>query len=209
LSAGWEKVLDWTNSNQPDPDVFDYAAGFLLAGGKSTRMGRDKSLLTLEGETLAERGLRKLREVCPDVAIAGGAQELRFFGRVIKDKELECGPLGGIVTALEQSTREWNLFLAVDMPYVPVAALRKLLCSAGGRHPVVLARAMGVVQPLCGVYSRRALGGLCAELRAGRLRVKDAVAAAGPVAYVQFPELDWFRNLNTPEEFRVASSATD
>ena len=180
-------------------------AGFVLAGGKSSRMGRDKALLELDGELLIERALRKLSAVCDEVAIAGGGAELARFGRVVPDLKPGLGPLGGIVAALEQSGWEWNLFLAVDMPFVPVEVLRALVAAAGGAEMVVLSRAEGYVQPLCGVYSRRALPALRAELEAGRLKVKDAVAAAGAVGYVEFAELDWFRNLNTPEDLRAAS----
>jgi molybdopterin-guanine dinucleotide biosynthesis protein A len=177
-------------------------AGFLLAGGRSSRMGRDKSLLILENETLAARSLRKLRAVCADVAIAGGAPELASLGRIIPDTHPGCGPLGGIVSALEQSASEWNLFLAVDMPFVPVKVLQSLLASPAGM--VVLAEAEGKMQPLCGVYSRLALSCMRAELEAGRYKVKDAVAATGALRLMRFEKLDWFRNLNTPEDFLLA-----
>ena len=155
---------------------------------------------------LIEHALQKLHTVCDSVAIAGGSPELARFGRVISDERPAQGPLGGIVAALEQSAYEWNVFLAVDMPFVPETVLRGLVASAGGHATVVLARTEGHVQPLCGVYSRRALPVLRAELGAARLKVKDAVAATGRVAYVDFEELGWFRNLNTPEEFQTASS---
>jgi molybdopterin-guanine dinucleotide biosynthesis protein A len=201
----WEKIIE---RRMPDSATFDYACGFLLAGGKSSRMGRDKALLKLDGEMLIARGVRKLRRVCAEVAIAGGTPDRWRFGRVISDGVPGLGPLGGIVAALEQTPYEWNLFLAVDMPFVPVEALRALVAAAGGvAEMVVLARAEGYVQPLCGVYSRRALMALREELTAGRLKVKDAVAATGAVGYVEFADLGWFRNLNTPEEFRTATDA--
>ena len=183
----------------------EYACGFVLAGGKSSRMGCDKALLKLQGETLVVRGLRKLRYVCAETAIAGGSQAVAQFGRVVADLWPEHGPLGGIVSALEQSPYEWNLFVAVDMPFVPEVALRRLVAAAGGEEMIFLAQAQGVVQPLCGVYSRRALPALREELKAGRLKVKDAVATTGAAAYVQFADLAWFRNLNTPEDFRAAA----
>jgi len=167
-------------------------------------MLRDKALLELGGETLVERGLLKLREVCPEVAIAGGAPELGPFGRVIADTRPGCGPLAGIVAALEQSEFEWNLFLAVDMAFVPARALHALLSAVGGPELVVVAQAEGQVHPLCGVYSRGALGALRTELEAGRLKVKDAIAATGAYSYLPFDEEKWFRNLNTPEDFSEA-----
>lgn len=186
--------------------VPDYSCGFVVAGGKSSRMGRDKALLNLDGETLIARALRKLRYVCAEAAIAGGGADLAGFGRVIPDEMPGCGPLGGIVAALEQSAYEWNLFLAVDMPFVPESALRALLAAAGGSEMILLAQADGYIQPLCGVYSRRALPVLRAELEAGRLKLKDAAVATGGCRYVQMGKVGWFRNLNTPEEFRAASS---
>ena len=168
-------------------------------------MGSDKALLKLDGETLIERALGKLVRVCAEVAIAGGGSELARFGRVIPDQTPGLGPLGGIVAALEQSPYEWNLFLGVDMPFVPEAALRALCAAAGGEEMVVLAQADGYIQPLCGIYSRGALPVLRRELEKGHLKLKDAASATGHCAYLRVGTEEWFRNLNTPDDFRAAS----
>lgn len=186
------------------------AAGFVLAGGRSSRMGRDKALLKLNGQTLVERALGSLREVCSEVAIAGGAEELARFGRLIPDQKAGCGPLEGIVAALEQSSFEWNLFLAVDMPYVPSAVWLRLLERAEDAKAIgVMARSLGQVQPLCAVYARRASGRLREELQAGRWKITAAAAAAGDVECVDFEEEEWFRNLNTQEEFRTSATSVE
>ena len=196
--------FDWTEGG-PDKSVLVPAAGFLLAGGRSSRMGRDKALLTLGGEPLVARGIRKLGEICAEVAIAGGDEELAKFGRVIPDKSPGCGPLGGIVSALEQSSFEWNVFLPVDAPYVPVAALKTLLSTAAGFSGVcVMARVQGRMQPLCAVYSKDALTVLQEELAAGRWKVTLAIETAGAIKIVDFDDASWFANLNTPEEFAEA-----
>jgi len=170
-------------------------------------MGQDKALMELGGVTLAEIGLGKLCAVCADVAIAGGGSELERFGRVIPDGTIPdgtvgCGPLGGIVAALEQSFFEWNVFLAVDVPLLPVEVLRALLRTAEEADVAVMAEAGGQVHPLCGVYARRALPVLREELATGRYKVRSAMEAAGRVSYVRFEVEEWFRNVNTPEEFR-------
>jgi len=181
------------------------AAGFLLCGGRSSRMGRDKALLLLDGEPLVERGLRTLREVCAEVAIAGAAQDLSHFGRVIPDETPGCGPLGGIVAALERSSSEWNLFLPVDTPFVPASALRRILVKTAEVPSIgVMARVAGQLQPLCAAYSRRALPVLREELAAGRWKVIEAISAAGLYELVDFEDASWFRNLNTAEEFAEA-----
>jgi molybdenum cofactor guanylyltransferase len=170
-------------------------------------MGQDKALLMLGGEPLVQRGIRKLSEICAEVAIAGGTEDLARFGRVISDKSPGCGPLGGIVSALEQSSFEWNVFLPVDAPFVTISALKRLLSMAAGFPGVcVIARVQGRVQPLCGVYSRKALGALQQELAAGRWKVLTAIEAAGAVKVMDFEEERWFINLNTPEEFAEAEA---
>jgi molybdopterin-guanine dinucleotide biosynthesis protein A len=195
---------------EPDKNVSVRAAGFVLAGGQSSRMGKDKALLTLGGEPLIARGVRKLSRVCAEVAIAGGSEDLASFGRVILDNSLGCGPLGGIVSALEQSPFEWNLFLAVDAPFVPVSVLKALLFAADGfRGVCVMARVQGRMQPLCAVYSKGALEVLRQELAAGRWKVTQAIAAAGEVKFLDFYDSTWFANLNTPEEFAEAERHLD
>jgi molybdopterin-guanine dinucleotide biosynthesis protein A len=203
----WEKIYDWKASDQPDPDSFQYAAGFLLAGGASTRMGQNKALLVFEGETLAERALRKLREICPEVAIAGGSPELDRFGRLIPDAFPGCGPLGGIVTALQQSASDWNLFLPVDMPFIPGEALRMMLqMGSCGEGLVAVPQVAGRIHPLCGAYSRRTLPVLQAQLKAGRLKMKQAIEATGSFCYMQWDHKpEWFLNVNTPQEFAALS----
>ncbi len=177
------------------------AAGFVLAGGKSSRMGRDKALLLLDGMTLVERALLSLRAVCAQVAIAGGDARLAPFGRVLPDDRPGCGPLGGIVSALEQSAFAWNLFVPVDVPFVPAEVWRALLARAEqGDAICVMARGQHV-QPLCAAYAKAAAPVLRQELEAGRWKVTAAIGAAGPVAYIDFVEESWFLNVNTPEEF--------
>src|SRR5260370_33366300 len=116
--------FDWRKGIAPDESVFVRAAGFVLAGGRSSRMGQDKALLTLGGEALVKRGVRKLSEVCAEVSISGGTEDLTRFGNVIPDKNPGCGPLGGIVAALARISFEWTLLLTVYAPFVPVSLLK-------------------------------------------------------------------------------------
>jgi molybdopterin-guanine dinucleotide biosynthesis protein A len=202
--------LQWMEGLGLDESLYVPAAGFVLAGGRSSRMGQDKALLTLGGEPLVKRAIQKLRKICAEVAIAGGTEDLARFGRVIPDKTCGCGPLGGIVSALEQSSSEWNLFLPVDAPYVPISALKALLAMAGAFPGVgVMARVRGLMHPLCAVYSRNALEALERELVAGRWKVTLAIESAGPVKVMDFEDPSWFANLNTPEEFAEAERHTD
>jgi molybdopterin-guanine dinucleotide biosynthesis protein A len=172
-------------------------------------MGRDKAFLELGGRTMVEIGLEKLRVVCGEVSLVGNSPELGRFGvPVVRDAMAGCGPLGGIVAGLEASASEWNLFLAVDVPFVPVQVLKMLLTRSETEGAVcVLAETLGVSHPLTGIYAKAALPVLRRELEAGRLKVKSAIQAAGAVRTLQFEHDEWFRNLNTPEEFAEAEAS--
>ena len=181
------------------------AAGFVLAGGKSTRMGQDKALLALDGLTLVEHALLSLGPVCAQVSIAGGDARLGRFAPVVPDDHPGCGPLGGIMAALEQSAFEWNLFVPVDVPFVPPQVWRALLARAAEGGAVCVMARGEYVQPLCAAYAKAAAPVLRRELEAGHWKVTAAIAVAGPVAYVDFADESWFRNVNTPEEFAALS----
>src|SRR5579862_3839386 len=106
------------------------AAGFVLAGGRSRRMGRDKALLPYRGAPLIAHVAGTVEKVLDDsghVAIVGAPDRYRDLGyRVLADLFPGCGPLGGIVTALSLAESDWNLIVACDMPNLDPADLRKL-----------------------------------------------------------------------------------
>jgi molybdopterin-guanine dinucleotide biosynthesis protein A len=97
--------------------------GYVLAGGKSSRMGRDKALLELAGKPLALHAVTKLRRVCGDVHILSNRAELEAFAPLVRDLHEGCGPMGGLEAALEHSRLEWSLFTPVDIPFLPSAFL--------------------------------------------------------------------------------------
>lgn len=190
---------------------------FLLAGGLSTRMGRDKALLELDGRPLVQHMLAKIRELGLPVKICGSRPDLERFAPVVPDEFAQCGPLGGIEAALRGSDAELNLFLAVDLPQLPVRFLRWMaaraeVTSADATVPF----AMGRPQPLCAIYHRRLAAKVRQALQAGDYRVMGVMRAAGIKldrfdleAMVACGQIEgqtgalphrWFQNLNTPSD---------
>ena len=92
--------------------------GYVLAGGKSSRMGRDKALLELAGKPLVLHAVVKLRRVCIDVSILGNDPALDAYAPLVRDVHADCGPMGAMEAALLHSRYDWNLFLPVDMPFL-------------------------------------------------------------------------------------------
>jgi molybdopterin-guanine dinucleotide biosynthesis protein A len=184
---------------------------FVLAGGKSSRMGSDKAFLRLGDETLLAGALKAARSVAAEVLIVGDAKKLAGFGRVVEDVYCHCGPLGGIHAALSTSTTELNLMLAVDLPFVGPRFLQYLLLRARESGALVtVPRADSGLQPLCAVYRRGFAKVAEQSLLEGKnkidslfTRVKTCVIEADELARAGFSG-EMFRNLNTPEEFEKA-----
>src|SRR5579871_4908863 len=105
-------------------------AAFILAGGKSSRMGSDKAFLEFEGRTLLARALALARSITSDVRIVGQQEKFAHFAPTVADIFPDRGPLAGIHAALCSSEADLNLILAVDTPYLSWALLRFLISQA-------------------------------------------------------------------------------
>ena len=99
--------------------------GFVLAGGRSSRMGRDKALLQFRGRPMVEIAVEKLRSFCAEVSIAGNREDLSCFAEVVHERRVDEGPGSGIETGLQVCRQEWALFIPVDVPLVPGSLLRR------------------------------------------------------------------------------------
>lgn len=190
-------------------------AGFLLAGGQSSRMGVDKAFLNFGGTTLLDRALGVLQAACGSVTIVGDPAKFAGAGRVITDVFPGRGPLGGIHAALVDSRAELNAILAVDMPFVSAELVRFLIAAAEDSSAVVVVpRASAGFQPLCAVY-RREFAALAEQaLQAGNYKI-DAAFTGVPLRIVEEAELAAagfsaknFLNINTPEDRRAADPAS-
>lgn len=204
--------------------------GFVIAGGKSSRMGElgDKTFLQFDGQTLLHRALTTLEAVSDRVAIVGDPAKFgEKFGEKSGEKSGEsaaekcqsivadifpgCGPLGGIHAALRYSPADLNLMLAVDMPFVSRALLAFLFATAQGNHATITVPRVGNrLQPLCAVYRRQFAAVAERSLRAGNYKL-DAAFSDVPTYLIEAEELaaagfseNVFFNVNTPQDRRTA-----
>ena len=209
--------------------------GFVLAGGKSSRMGAgtDKVFLEFDGQTLLDRALALMSTVCDRVAIVGEPSKFTKYGSskygslkygskksrsskyesVVADIFPGCGPLAGIHGALLHSSAELNLMLAVDMPFVSQELLAFLFAEAEKSAAIVTVPRSGKgLQPLCAVY--RSDFSTVAEkaLRAGKYKI-DALFSSVSVRVIEEGELtaagfseQSFFNVNTPQDRLAAES---
>ena len=196
----------------PSPDL----TAFILAGGKSTRMGTDKAFVTLDGQTLLARALNVARSITPNVRIVGDPAKFSPFAPTVADIFPNCGPLGGIHAALRSSQTDLNLILAVDLPFVSPALLQYLIqCANNNAAAVTVAQTGGGYQPLCAIYRRNFAEAAEQSLQAGRYKI-DTLFGPTSTQTITQEELEHagfspnqFRNLNNPQELAEASESTE
>jgi molybdopterin-guanine dinucleotide biosynthesis protein A len=186
----------------------DDVTAFILAGGRSSRMGSDKALLTVANQTLLERAMHTAAAVAATVFIVGPRERYARYGNVVEDVFADCGPLGGIHAALCTTQTKLNLMLSVDTPAIHSDFLAWLLEQArAGSELVVVPEALGGLQPLAAVYHRSLRAVVEQALTTGDYKIGHLFSHA-PTRYISEAELRavgfspaLFRNVNTFEEY--------
>lgn len=182
-------------------------AGYVLAGGRSSRMGRDKALLPLDGATLIEHVASKVHVAAGNVSIIAPPDRYRDLPYpVIADMVEGCGPLGGVFTALSVTEAPWNLIVGCDMPALTVAFLEDLFRAAELPVDAVVPETAGGLDPLCAVYHRRCLEKAASAIDRKILKMHDFVST---LRIRRWPVLNAapLENINTPDQWSDRGSA--
>ncbi len=187
----------------------------VLAGGKSTRMGTNKSFVSLGGMPLIQIIVEKLGRVFEDrVCIITNTPALyeKFRLPMISDLIRDRGPLSGIQAGLSHSPFSHNFFVACDMPYINPTFIQYMTETLNKRFDVTVPMAFGRPEPLHGFYSKNCLpdvGRLLERDQCRLTRLFDGLK----VRYVSErivrkfdPYLVSFNNLNTPEDLSKAQA---
>lgn len=186
--------------------------GIILAGGRSSRMGRDKSLLPWNNSDLLHSVINKVGQVCDDIVLVSNQPRnlAREDVRVVKDIIPDMGPLGGIHAGLTSARDPLAFVTACDMPYVVPQAIRFLLHEAVGDWDVVIPTCGEMFEPMCCVYSKTCLPAIETLLKQGRRRIIEFF----PLVRIKYIDVENFRqfdaklamftNINTAEEYERA-----
>lgn len=177
-------------------------SAILLAGGKSSRMGRDKAALSFRGVTLLDWQVQKLQSLgIEDIMLSGSCREMAGL-RVIPDEFPERGPLSGLHACMKQALCPDCLVLSVDVPLVPPQALTELVrIHREGKAAATLLRHGEKWEPLIGVYRSGLYRAAEPILQGQNTAVRRLLDETG------FQLVDWpgdeerFLNCNTPEDY--------
>lgn len=180
----------------------------LFAGGKSSRMGQDKSLLSFGGfSSLAEFQYDRLSKLFEYVAISTKtADKFDFSATLILDPvEVDYAPTAGFVSMFHALENDRIMVLSVDTPFVGEREFSALIEADSDDVDAVIARTTEGAHPLCGIYHRSLLGEFERMLHEGDHRLGKLLSSR-QTRYVDFFDEDAFANLNHPHEYQQALS---
>ena len=208
---------DYTNTDYASMNPKDNSAisAVILCGGRSSRMGTDKALLTLGGESFLDIQINKLRSLgIDDIMVSGHDYGIRVEGvRRVRDEIADCGPLGGMYSCFKSAAHDYALVTTVDSPLISARTLQTLidLCDpAGAKKPDadtyaeidawVISR-NGRPEPLLGIYRCGIHDIILSQIKEGKLAVRRLLDRINCI----YPELsgapEELLNCNTPEDY--------
>lgn len=196
------------------PEMIPNMTGVLVAGGKSRRMGRDKRLLELGGQTLLQRSLSVLQSLFDEVLIALAEPLPQLTGqgyRVVTDLIPNCATLGGLYTGLSSASHPRIFAVGCDMPFLNPAVIRRL-AERGAQVDVAMPTLATGLQPMHAVYSKACLPHLERMAKAQELKVQGlsevpdlTVRLVSEKDFLDVdPQLLSFFNINTPADLEFA-----
>lgn len=187
--------------------------GFVLVGGASSRMGRDKARLPLQGRSFVERIAEAVGMVAPRVNLVGAKDVTSLMYGNVPDVYAGWGALGGLHAALAACQAEWAAVVACDLPFVTGELLARLVSLREEAEAVVPLQPDGRLQPLCALYRTHPCAERARELIEEGERRPRALLQAVRARMVQWREMAdltgaelFFENVNTPEDYAQARS---
>jgi len=177
---------------------------YILCGGKSSRMGSDKANYIFKNKTFLDHIITNLDLNKEEVIIVSNHSQHQFKNyTTIKDTKENCGPLAGIIAALEHSNKEINLILSCDIPFINKKSLfflkNKMINNANINVPRVNDRLM----PLVGFYNKKSLNILKEQLGEKELKLMKSLKKLNAHS-INIPEeyCRNFSNINSQEDLK-------
>ena len=182
--------------------------GYILAGGKSSRMEADKGLLLFEGKAMIQNVIEQMQPIFDKLVIVSNNPEYEKFGlEVIPDLIKDIGPAGGIYTALHHSDSPLNFMVSCDMPFVTQEAIAFIVKNAD-ENQIVLLENQGKLEPLFGLYAKDCEAVWLQLIQQKKVKLQEMVSYFKlkiiPIKNNEIFTSSFFKNINTKEDFNNA-----
>jgi molybdopterin-guanine dinucleotide biosynthesis protein A len=176
----------------------------IFAGGRSSRMGEDKSQLAFAGyNSLSEYQYRRMKRLFEKVYLSAKSDKFDFECTIIPDNYTLHSPLAALISVFENLDVSEVFILSVDAPFVDKNVIGRLMKEERKNYDSVVAESPNGTEPLCGIYRRSILAEAKRMLEKDRHRL-TALLESVATKRVKFENKAPFLNLNHPEEYQEA-----
>ncbi|UCG27558.1 MAG: molybdenum cofactor guanylyltransferase [Bacteroidales bacterium] len=188
--------------------------GIVLAGGSSSRMGKEKGFMEYAGKSLIRYALEALEGLCGQIIISANSSHYDLLGYPVqRDIFPSSGPMGGIYSCLLRSETDHNLVLPCDTPGITSEFLEMLLNESDGFQVVISSSKPGLPEPLIGYYNKNNTTGLLPFIKTGNYKLMNYIETAlvKIIPIYKRPEIfnsNLFININSPEDLENSKGVT-
>lgn len=181
--------------------------GVILAGGKSKRLGTDKSLIKYKGKTLIENAIDILNPICGKIVISANSDNYLFTGcEIWKDLFAIQAPMIGIYSSLQKTETDTNIILSCDMPFITPDLLNYLLKNSFN-FPLITPQHNNKIEPLCAIYKKSLIPNLKNFIEISNYRLYEFIQSVNSnylnvTTEDDFYHPDLFFNVNSPDDLK-------
>ena len=185
----------------------DNFTGVVLAGGKSRRMKTDKALINFKNTSLIEHQIKLLQSIFNKVIISANNQKYSFVGvNIIKDDIDSKGPIGGILSALKNSTTDYIFVLSVDLPFMSKEFIESMINNYQN-FDITIPVNNGKYEPTCAIYNKTCIPIIEQQIRIKNNKLVDFINLCNTnfikiSTYSSLYSDKLFLNLNTPDQLK-------
>ena len=179
------------------------ATAIIMAGGKSRRMGQDKSMLMIKGEPVIKHIFEQLRPHFSQILVSSDDVSKYSFlsAEIVPDEDAGKGPLMGIASALRVSASEINFVIACDIPKVDISFVRQMVRKSKGFDAVVPQAGPEQYEPLFAVYKKSVLTAIDESIISENYKIVEPLKKC-KVNYIELPYAKKIKNLNTITDYQ-------
>lgn len=185
--------------------------GIVLAGGKSSRMGQDKGLMSFQGKLLIDYPIEIMKLFTSQILISSNQESYQNLGYpVIPDEYPHCGPISGLHAALSASNTEWNLVLSCDTPYATPSLFQQMLPLIQSSPDAIIPLHSQGMEPLVAIYHKSMASFFEQKIHEGQYKLqkvlKERMICFFSANDSDLEKSNLFFNINTPQDFNSGIS---
>lgn len=175
--------------------------GIVVAGGKSSRMGKNKALIEYKGKRLIDHAIEILEKHSSNIIVSSNINIVNLNWPLIKDEVPNIGPIGGLFTCLQKSKTNMNIIIPTDAPNVSATLHLNLLKNSDTYDAVIPVLPDGKTEPLIACYNKTIIKYIEHAINESDYKLMNLLKRAN-VNYINIADSNQFMNINAPQDLK-------